>query len=159
MKKKCSQCFTEKLLTNFAKDSRNKSGLRAYCKECCKITRNKYYLKNAEKVRQINLDWKIKNKEKYRQSEKLTRIKKVLSGANAQNKAKYKAAKLQAMPLWFEKERVAFVYKKAKEYGFEVDHVIPLQGKNVCGLHCWANLQLLDKNINASKNNVQYPDT
>ena len=158
MKKICSKCDIEKPFDNFARENRNKSGLRAYCKQCCKVMRDKYYKENAEKVRKINLDWKRNNFEKYKKSSKLTRKKRVVTGQRAQNKAKYKATKLKATPPWFEKDKVNFVYKKAKEWGFQVDHVIPLQGKDVCGLHCWANLQLLDKDINALKNNIHYPD-
>lgn len=65
----------------------------------------------------------------------------------------------QAIPLWFEEELVKQVYLKRDELNekwdteFEVDHIVPLQGKNVCGLHCWANLQLLDKPLNSRKTN------
>jgi hypothetical protein len=68
-------------------------------------------------------------------------------------KSKRRAMKLQAIPKWFDKEKVDLVYAKAKEWNMEVDHVIPLQGKNVCGLHVWENLQLLDKSLNSSKGN------
>jgi 5-methylcytosine-specific restriction endonuclease McrA len=37
--------------------------------------------------------------------------------------------------------------------GFEVDHVIPLNGKDVCGLHTPTNLQVLTKTQNRSKGN------
>lgn len=37
--------------------------------------------------------------------------------------------------------------------GFEVDHVIPLNGKDVSGLHVLSNLQVLSKFANRSKGN------
>lgn len=37
--------------------------------------------------------------------------------------------------------------------GFEVDHIIPLNGKNVSGLHVLANLQVLPVSENRKKNN------
>lgn len=37
--------------------------------------------------------------------------------------------------------------------GFEVDHVIPLNGKEVCGLHTPTNLQVLTRAENARKGN------
>lgn len=34
-----------------------------------------------------------------------------------------------------------------------VDHIIPINPRDtsVCGLHCWDNLQLLDRNLNSEK--------
>jgi len=101
----------------------------------------KYFFANREKCNKRTREWSKNNPDK----------------ANAVT-AKRVAQKLKATPPWFEKEKVAFVYKKAQEYGFQVDHVIPLRGKNVCGLHCWSNLQLLDATLNRSKSNREYPD-
>jgi hypothetical protein len=69
---------------------------------------------------------------------------------NAQ-KARRKARKLQASVSWGQ-EGITEFYKKCPE-GFQVDHIIPLQGKFVCGLHVLDNLQYLSTLENQKKNN------
>lgn len=34
---------------------------------------------------------------------------------------------------------------------WHVDHILPLKGKNVCGLHIWNNLQVIPKTLNLRK--------
>jgi len=82
----------------------------------------------------------------------------------AANAAKRHAQKLQATPGWLTKEQHAEIqefYTLAQELAwlnqdvqiFHVDHIIPLQGENVCGLHVPWNLQLLTAKENRSKGN------
>lgn len=66
--------------------------------------------------------------------------------------AKYKAAKLQRTPTWSDLEAIAVFYVNCPE-GYHVDHIIPLQGEKVSGLHVLENLQYLTARENQSKNN------
>ena len=69
--------------------------------------------------------------------------------------AKYKAAKLQRIPVWITKDELnmmQFFYIKCPE-GSDVDHIVPLQGRNVSGLHVLSNLQYLTKEENGRKAN------
>lgn len=73
-----------------------------------------------------------------------------------------RATRLQATPKW-DKELTALVTKEAahlamireKATGFEwhVDHVVPLRGDTVCGLHVWNNLDVIPAQDNLKKNN------
>jgi 5-methylcytosine-specific restriction endonuclease McrA len=76
--------------------------------------------------------------------------------------AKRNASKLQRTPIWLTKEhykQIADFYKKAKELDtltgikHHVDHIVPLQGENVSGLHVPWNLQILTATENCSKHN------
>jgi hypothetical protein len=69
-----------------------------------------------------------------------------------------KKANLHSRPAWFQKEKIMYVYKKAREFGFDVDHVVPLVSPLVCGLHVWENLQLMDSTCNKQKGNKEWPD-
>lgn len=66
--------------------------------------------------------------------------------------ASYRARKLRALPKWSDKEKVKEIYLKCP-VGFEVDHIIPLKGDLVSGLHNEFNLQYLTAKDNQSKSN------
>lgn len=75
---------------------------------------------------------------------------------------KRRAAKLDATPSWYG-ELDDFVFVQAYElcrlrehstdFKWHVDHMVPLQAKNVCGLHVWNNFQCLPQYLNSQKRN------
>lgn len=98
----------------------------------------------AARIRECSLQWARDNRDK----------------CNA-IKAKRRAAELRAMPPWYpdEHEEICKLYRRARQLSNEtgiphhVDHIVPLQGKNVSGLHCLANLQILTAQENFRKSN------
>jgi hypothetical protein len=82
--------------------------------------------------------------------------------ANAIN-AKRRAAKLNATPAWADLEAIKKIYDdcafitQATGVQHHVDHIIPLQGKTVCGLHTEANLQIITASDNIKKSNKLLP--
>lgn len=64
----------------------------------------------------------------------------------------YRAAKLHRTPKWANIEKIKEIYKLCPE-GFHVDHIIPLQGIHVSGLHVENNLQYLSAHDNLVKHN------
>lgn len=68
----------------------------------------------------------------------------------------------QATPAWLTREQraeIRSIYAKAVALGpgFEVDHIIPLRGRSVCGLHVPWNLRVIPKRDNRKKSN-RYDD-
>lgn len=72
-------------------------------------------------------------------------------------KAKRRAAKLQATPRWANEVAIREIYAACPE-NCEVDHILPLQGQTVCGLHVENNLQYLSVPENRKKGNKLLPE-
>lgn len=66
--------------------------------------------------------------------------------------ANERAVRLQRLPLWADKEAIKNFYLNCP-LGHHVDHIIPLRGKTVSGLHILENLQYLPAKENISKGN------
>lgn len=69
------------------------------------------------------------------------------------------------LPWWNEfRSEVAKMYKEArrltKETGVvhSVDHIVPLKGTLVCGLHVYWNMQVIELGPNIAKSNHTWPD-
>jgi len=69
----------------------------------------------------------------------------------ASKSAKYRARLYNRIPSWANIEQINEFYSNAN--GYEVDHIIPLHGKLVRGLHVLNNLQYLTKEENQEKSN------
>ncbi len=72
-----------------------------------------------------------------------------------------RAAELQRTPAWADLSAIKVVYQDAAEYreaGLEVDvdHIIPLQGEFVSGLHVPENLRVCLSSVNRSKSNTYH---
>ena len=128
--------------------------------------RNKLYNeKNKEKIKARRKQYKEKNRDKilsqakeYREKNK-DRINKYISEWQKANRdkcrakdAKRRARELQAIPKFADLNKIKEIYKNCP-IGYEVDHIIPLQGKIVSGLHIETNLQYLPIKENRSKGN------
>lgn len=162
----CTKCGEEKSLSEFHKDSTRKDGLDFHCKACKSKRRTtekrreydrKQYHKTKEERKQKRLAYREKNRE--RETARAVQWQKDNPHKVKEKTAKRKASKLQRTPPWSEQDKIALIYEHCERLNklwgtnFEVDHFIPLQGEDVSGLHCWDNLQLLDRSLNASKNN------
>lgn len=151
--KKCKRCDEIKPLSDFYPRNNN----RNYpCKRCEQALYREWRLSNKTRRAEDMSTWRKKNPDKVAAQLKKWQLNN-LPRCRASNALRH-AAKLRAVTAWTEKELIRVVYQKAKHLGFEVDHIVPLQNAAVCGLHVWANLQLLSESENASKKNRHWPD-
>ena len=128
------------------------------CTVCAAIRGQKYFKEyykiNREKRIAATLSWQKENPEKYNKKQRAW-CKENLGKYNAKT-AKRHAAKMQRTPKWLTKDHIKEIqniYLSAKEFNLTVDHIVPLQGKEVSGLHVPWNLRLLPASVNYSKSN------
>lgn len=140
----CSLCDKE-----FSKQRAR--GYMDVCRTCHRARRVKNWkLANPERKAVLNQQWAETNRDKDRASKvKWSKENKEQEIAKA---AKYRAKKKNAIPLWADLEQIKIIYLNCPQ-GYEVDHIIPLQGKDVSGLHIENNLQYLTSIQNKMKSN------
>jgi len=123
-------------------------------------TRN-YDRTNPEKVRERNIRYRLSNPEKKYESQKNWRQNNK-GHANYLTRARQTALQ-QRSPLWLDDKRITKIklaYDKAQQKTqttgekWVVDHIIPLRGKFVSGLHVPENLRVIKATINSQKSNV-----
>lgn len=132
--KLCGTCSTVKHFSDFSKDS-SKSGLGiASCCKRCRVLMNatQYKTETTKEAHQRSYE---KNYGKIR---------------DRQNR--YKGERSLRVPPWSQTELISEYYEKCPE-GFQVDHLLPLKGELVSGLHVIENLQYLTKEDNLKKGN------
>lgn len=172
MDKLCSSCYITKEVSEFHKCSRSKSGLKSTCKLCRKEKASKRYVENKCYIDLKNKEYYENNKNKLRLTRKkyyeknkgyLTEKASEWARNNRDRKNVHKTKRRclvqNACPNWSESDKIKKVYEKAKwlesltGIKYHVDHIIPINNPNVCGLHVWNNLQILSSDLNFSKNN------
>ena len=94
--------------------------------------------RDKEKHKECVRKWRSKHGKEYH-----VRWRNENRGKTRATSAKRRARKLNATPIWADLKAIQSIYERASEQGLTVDHIIPLQGENVCGLHVPLNLQLL----------------
>lgn len=107
--------------------------------------KKEYYNNNRDKFKAMHKSWKQSNNDLMRYYQ--------------QNK---RANRKLRKPSWFTEldefvlqqcSKLCDLRKQSTGFDWHIDHMIPLQAKNVCGLHVWNNLQVIPGYLNTSKRN------
>lgn len=156
--KTCNKCNETKPTESFYKHSSTKDGFTTYCKKCLDLKNKKWAANNPEKNLRI--------KQKYLEQNKSKRLESVMKWQTKNqhkrnaNEASRRAAMAASVKLSSDQRKsIESLYILAKslsiELGiaFHVDHIVPLKGRNVCGLHVPWNLRIVPASVNLKKSN------
>ena len=175
----CFNCKKDKPVTDFYLCK--KSSYSSWCKECHNLARKQYrkdyYQNNKDKMKANTKRYRKDNHDSILAKEAIYRRdnKEILAERGAEyhknnptasrtQTAKYRAVKLQRTPQWANVDKIKEIYLDCGEINnmarivgsvekFVVDHIIPLLGENVSGLHVENNLQIITDSENARKGN------
>ena len=149
---KCGHCSKDITATHFN---------TRYCSEECRRVVGRALETNHpdyhERRRECSHNWARKNRDKVlTSSDKYRQANKPYYAAQ---RAKRRAAQLERTPPWSNQSDIEGMYKLAARLSeltgvlMEVDHIIPLQGELVSGLHVATNLQIIPRSTNRRKGN------
>lgn len=114
--------------------------------------------KNLKRARANSRRYKLENRERVLVDQKRWRESAYGRGIKLEAQQRRHAQKLKACPVWADLKAISKIYRKAamlRAHGEDVhvDHIIPLQGRTVCGLHVAYNLRIISAAENMQKHN------
>lgn len=130
---KCPSCRIYKKYSDYHLNKGNPRGINNECKECRTHSNALTYKKDSTK--------KAHQRSYERHSDKIR-----------ERHIYQKVERARRVPLWSEKDKIVEFYKNCPK-DKQVDHIIPLKGKLVSGLHVINNLQYLSPEDNMRKSN------
>lgn len=129
-------------------------------KESLNKSQKEYYIKNKDKVIARKIAWHKANPEKLKSAQaKYAKNNPEKFNVKAANR---RALKLKATPKWLTesdlihinaKYQLAAMFNKYTGEKWAIDHIYPLKGKEVCGLHVPSNLRVIPWLENVKKGN------
>lgn len=153
--KQCNKCLQYLPISDFHK-RKYKNGtvsVQPTCKKCKSLICAERYREKKDTILASNAKWREDNIEQMRS------IRKAWWEAHPEApryyQSVYRASKRRACPPWLSEEQlqeIRDIYKNCPP-GHHVDHIVPLNGKTVCGLHVPWNLQYLPALENCRKSN------
>ena len=129
------------------------------CVQCRSIKYKNWLGINNNKIRRIKyiMAWQKEHPEKFKSYLKLSVQRH--PERRAEQGGFRRALRRNATPKWADRNEIRSIYKIARELTeqtgirHDVDHIIPLKGRNVCGLHVANNLRAIPATDNYRKHN------
>lgn len=147
--KVCLLCAEALPTSDFSFLAAGRNGLHPWCRACVKRYNQARYANKIRPTRQVaKVELRYTPLDKTRTQQRADH-----PGYRAAESVWRKLKKQGCVPPWVSFEDTLPIYEVAAKYGFEVDHIVPLKGKGVRGLHVPWNLQLLTPLENNVKGN------
>ena len=186
--KRCTKCGMTKPVTEFVRHRGERDGRYSRCKSCKAEDAKQYRGKNLGLVRSRSRHWYSDNQAKAQKQARtwkaahpgrMAALWKQWATNNRQHLADYRkrnawrtlahvrarqVAQITSTPKWanrfFMKEAYHLAMLRTKMLGFrwDVDHIVPIRSRLVCGLHVENNLQVIPMLANRQKGNKRWPD-
>lgn len=146
MQKSCTSCHKLLPLTSFSARTASPDGLKPRCKHCDVDARQAAYYLNPE-FRAAAISRATRTKQRRFRADPAYRKAFNLWGSTK---------KRTRIPPWVHIADFVPVCQQLIDAGegFELDHVIPIKGKNVSGLHVPSNVRVVLKSVNRTKFNT-----
>jgi len=129
-------------------------GVRARVSGVCVQCQSDYGSERRRHRKEIDPEYKKKSNTRARENLKSSPSGREYRRCRAKQR---KFLRMSRVPLWADLSAIRKIYESAQKQGLTVDHIIPLRGELVCGLHVENNLQLLDRDDNIAKGNKYVP--
>lgn len=132
----CAQCPTCSTIFKISEHNKFKIAKGSYyCSDCINKRSVEYRKNNISSIRAYHKNYYNNNKPYFFEKSK-----------------RYRLDKESRVPLWANIDKLKEIYDNCPK-GYHVDHIIPLHGKYVSGLHVENNLQYLLAKENIEKSN------
>ena len=157
----CPKCSQTLPTSSFFKNKSRVDGLQGYCKNCKCLSDRKYDSEHRDTVNGAARRRRSIGDSRQAHLNALTRYRAKNQPVRTKLQMARKSAKLKRTPAWlteFDLLKIKCLYQLAamrtreSDRVWHVDHIIPLQGEKVSGLHVPSNLRV----IPAVENNRKY---
>lgn len=109
---------------------------------------------NKDRYSKIKMDWAAKNRDRHLEIRRASYARNSAKEIERVRRRQGRIRQGESSMSQAELAEVQGMYDFCKIFkGFEVDHIVPLNGKNVSGLHILGNLQVMSISANRSKGN------